>query len=117
MQEDYIKEEQRNLKKELLRAEEEVKRIQSVPLVLGQFLEMVDATSGVVTSTTGVVMFFSTKSARLRSLARSRTVSALQKEGLYLEHCLHSEHASNADDDKALSILQAPTTTFASSQR
>jgi hypothetical protein len=53
VQEEYIKEEQRNLKRELIRAEEEVKRIQSVPLVLGQFLEMVDANSGVVTSTTG----------------------------------------------------------------
>ena len=53
MQEEYIKEEQRSLKRELLRAQEEVKRIQSVPLVLGQFLEMVDANSGVVTITTG----------------------------------------------------------------
>lgn len=42
MQEEYIKEEQQNLKRELLRAQEEVKRIQAVPLVIGQFLEMVD---------------------------------------------------------------------------
>ncbi len=41
IQEEYIKEEQQNLKRELLRAQEEVKRIQSVPLVIGQFLEMV----------------------------------------------------------------------------
>lgn len=41
-QEEYIKEEQQNLKRELLRAQEEVKRIQAVPLVIGQFLEMVD---------------------------------------------------------------------------
>lgn len=41
------------MKRELLRAEEEVKRIQSVPLFIGQFLEMVDANSGVVSSTTG----------------------------------------------------------------
>ena len=53
MQEEYIKEEQRNLKRELLRAQEEVRRIQSVPLVIGQFLEMVDNTSGIVGSTTG----------------------------------------------------------------
>lgn len=52
-QEDYIKEEQRNLKRELLRAQEEVKRIQSVPLVIGQFLEMIDTNSGIVGSTTG----------------------------------------------------------------
>lgn len=36
IQEAYIKDEQKNLKRELLRAEEEVKRIQSVPLVIGQ---------------------------------------------------------------------------------
>ena len=53
MQEEYIKEEQRNLKRELLRAQEEVKRIQSVPLVIGQFLEMVDNNNGIVGSTTG----------------------------------------------------------------
>ncbi len=34
----YIKDEQKNLKRELLRAQEEVKRIQSVPLVIGQVL-------------------------------------------------------------------------------
>jgi ATP-dependent 26S proteasome regulatory subunit len=53
LQEEYVKEEQKNLKRELLRAQEEVKRIQSVPLVIGQFLEMVNATSGIVGSTTG----------------------------------------------------------------
>ena len=35
-QEEYIKDEQRNLKKEYLHAQEEVKRIQSVPLVIGK---------------------------------------------------------------------------------
>ena len=53
IQEEYIKDEQKNLKIELLRAQEEVKRIQSVPLVIGQFLEMVDAETGIVSSTTG----------------------------------------------------------------
>ena len=53
IQEEYIKDEQKNLKIELLRAQEEVKRIQAVPLVIGQFLEMVDADSGIVSSTTG----------------------------------------------------------------
>ena len=53
MQEDYIKDEQKNLKKEYLHAQEEVKRIQSVPLVIGQFLEAVDQNNGIVGSTTG----------------------------------------------------------------
>lgn len=42
-----------NLRRELLRAQEEVKRIQSVPLVIGQFLEAVDEKRGIVGSTTG----------------------------------------------------------------
>ncbi len=34
-----MKDETKNLKRELLSAQEEVKRIQSVPLIIGQFLE------------------------------------------------------------------------------
>lgn len=54
VQEEYIKDEQRNLKNEYLHAQEEVKRIQSVPLVIGQFLEAVDQNTGIVGSTTGM---------------------------------------------------------------
>lgn len=50
---DYIRDETKNLRQELLRAQEEVKRIQSVPLVIGQFLEAVDERRGIVGSTTG----------------------------------------------------------------
>lgn len=32
----------KNLKRELVRAQEEVKKIQSVPLSIGQFMEMID---------------------------------------------------------------------------
>lgn len=53
VQEEYIKDEQKNLKNEYLHAQEEVKRIQSVPLVIGQFLEAVDQNTGIVGSTTG----------------------------------------------------------------
>ena len=55
VQEEYIKDEQKNLKKEYLHAQEEVKRIQSVPLVIGQFLEAVDQNTGIVGSTTGLI--------------------------------------------------------------
>ncbi|KAH8049254.1 proteasome-activating ATPase [Aureococcus anophagefferens] len=53
VQEQYIKDEIKNLKRELIRAKEEIKRIQSVPLVIGQFNEMVDATYGIASSTAG----------------------------------------------------------------
>ena len=58
VQEEYIKDEQKNLKKEYLHAQEEVKRIQSVPLVIGQFLEAVDQNNGIVGSTTGNCLNF-----------------------------------------------------------
>ena len=53
VQEEYVKTELKNLKKEMLHAQEEIKRIQSVPLVIGQFLEAVDQSTGIVGSTTG----------------------------------------------------------------
>lgn len=55
VQEEYIKDEQKNLKKEFLHAQEEVKRIQSIPLVIGQFLEAVDQNTAIVGSTTGML--------------------------------------------------------------
>lgn len=53
IQEEYIKDEQKNLKNELIRAKEELKRIQSVPLVIGQFIELIDEVHGLVSSTSG----------------------------------------------------------------
>jgi len=57
VQEQYVKDEIKNLKRELIRAKEEIKRIQSVPLVIGQFNEMVDATYGIASSTAGSVYY------------------------------------------------------------
>lgn len=54
LQEEYVKDEQRHLKRELVRAQEEVKRIQLVPLVIGQFLEPIDQHTGIVLLTTGL---------------------------------------------------------------
>ncbi|TEB18332.1 adenosine tri phosphatase, partial [Perkinsus sp. BL_2016] len=53
LQESYIRDEYMNLQRELLRAKEEVKRIQSVPLLIGQFLELIDDKTAIVSSTAG----------------------------------------------------------------
>jgi len=42
IKEEYIKIEYKNLKRELIAAQEEIKRIKAVPLMLGQFNEMID---------------------------------------------------------------------------
>lgn len=55
VQEQYVKDEIKHLKRELVRAKEEVKRIQSVPLVIGQFSEMIDTNFGIASSTAGSI--------------------------------------------------------------
>lgn len=52
----------RSLKRELVRAQEEIKRIQSVPLVIGQFMEAIDqkcvlpAQSKMISTNTGLAL-------------------------------------------------------------
>lgn len=53
IQEEYVKNELKNLKRELIRSKQEIQRIRSVPLIIGQFVEMVDATSAIISSTSG----------------------------------------------------------------
>lgn len=45
------------MKRELVRAQEEIKRIQSVPLVIGQFMEAIDQKYGYIPSVFCVEMF------------------------------------------------------------
>jgi 26S proteasome regulatory subunit T3 len=59
IQENFIKVEQQNLKREALRAKEELKRIQSVPLVIGHFIEMIDEIHGLVNTNSGTTYMVS----------------------------------------------------------
>jgi 26S proteasome regulatory subunit T3 len=79
IQEEYIKDEQKNLKREFLRAKEEVKRIQSVPLVIGQFLEMIDSETGIVSSTTGQTYYVRILSTLNREALKPNTSIALHR--------------------------------------
>jgi len=79
IQEEYIKDEQKNLKRELLRAKEEVKRIQSVPLVIGQFMEMIDADTGIISSTTGQNYYVRILSTINRELLKTNASVALHR--------------------------------------
>lgn len=47
----YVKKEIEVLKRELTRAKEELNRVKSVPLIMGQFLEAIDYDTAIVTST------------------------------------------------------------------
>jgi len=79
MKEKYIKDEQKNLKREILRAQEEVKRIQSVPLVLGQFLEMIDENHAIIGSTTGSSFYVRVLSTLNREQLKPSSSVALHK--------------------------------------
>ncbi|KAL7667054.1 AAA+ ATPase domain-containing protein [[Candida] zeylanoides] len=110
LQEDYIKDEQRYLKRELIRAQEEVKRIKSVPLVIGQFLEPIDENTGIVSSTTGsnyVVRILSTLD---RELLKPSSSVALHRHSNALVDILPPEA------DSSISIVgdnEKPDVTYA----
>merc|ERR1711872_210204 len=101
VQEEYIKDEQRNLKKEYLHAQEEVKRIQSVPLVIGQFLEAVDQNTGIVGSTTGSNYYVRILSTLDRELLKPSASVALHKHSNALVDVLPPEA------DSSISMLGA----------
>merc|ERR1711874_509625 len=101
VQEDYIKDEQRNLRKEYIHAQEEVKRIQSVPLVIGQFLEAVDQNTGIVGSTTGSNYYVRILSTLDRELLKPSASVALHKHSNALVDVLPPEA------DSSISMLGA----------
>lgn len=110
LQEDYVKDELRHLKRELVRAQEEVKKIQSVPLVIGQFLEPIDQGTGIVSSTTGsnyVVRILSTLD---RELLKASASVALHRHSNALVDILPPEA------DSSIAILgdgEKPDVTYA----
>jgi len=95
IQEEYVKDEQKNLKRELLRAQEEVKRIQSVPLVIGQFMEMVDQNNGIVGSTTGSNYYVRILSTINRELLKPSSSVALHRHSNALVDVLPPEADSS----------------------
>jgi len=109
-QQSYLRTEMHSLKRELLHAQEEVKRIQSVPLVIGQFLEMIDPTTAIVGSTTG-------------SNYHVRVLSTLDREKLKPGSSVALHRHSNAlvdvlppESDSTISMLGAgekPDVTYA----
>jgi len=104
VQEDYIKDEQKNLKREYLHAQEEVKRIQSVPLVIGQFNEAIDEHTGIVGSTTGSNYYVRVLSTVDHELLKAGASVALHKHSNALVDILPPEADSSismmGDDER-----------------
>jgi len=95
VQEEYIKDEMRNLRKEYLHAQEEVKRIQSIPLVIGQFMEAIDQFTAIVQSTTGQTSYVRVLSTIDRELLKPSSSVALHKHSQALVDVLPPEADSS----------------------
>jgi 26S proteasome regulatory subunit T3 len=99
IQEEYIKDEQQALKRELIRAKEEVKRIQSVPLVIGQFSEMIDQNYAIVSSTIGQTYYTRVLSTLNREELKPNTSIALHRHSSAVVDILPAEA------DSAISMM------------
>jgi len=107
VQETYVKDEMRNLKRELIRAQEEVKRIKSVPLLIGQFLEMIDDKYALVSSTSGSTYYARVLSTLDRELLKTNASVALHK----LSHSLVDTLPPEADS-RIQMMTEKPDVTY-----
>merc|ERR1719162_1549792 len=105
IQEEYIKDEMKFLKRELMHSAEEVKRIQSVPLVIGQFLEMVDVHYGIVCSTAGSNYYVRILSTLDREALKPNSSVALHRHSHALVDVLPPESDSSI---QMMSITEKP---------
>jgi len=99
LQESFVKDEYRHLRKELGHAQEELKRIKAVPLMIGQFLEPIDEQTAIVGSTSGsnhIVKILSTVD---RELLKPSATVALHRHSSALVDVLPPEA------DSAIAVL------------
>jgi 26S proteasome regulatory subunit T3 len=89
------------LKRELLHAQEELKRIRSVPLVVGQFSEMVDEHNAIIGSTTGSNYYVRVLSTIDRELLKPAASVALHRHSNALVDVLPPE------TDSSIQIMSA----------
>merc|ERR1719310_1515994 len=108
--EEYIKDEMKNLKREMIRAQEEIKRVQSVPLVIGQFSEMVDQHRGIVSSTAGSNYFVRILSILNRELLKPSCSVALHRHSHAVVDILPPEADSTV---QSMTMGEKPDVTYA----
>lgn len=110
IREDYIKDEQKNLKREYIRAKEEVKRIQSVPLLVGQFFEMINENYGLITSTSGSNYMVRVLSTLNRENLKKNCTVALHKHSHAIVDILPPETDSTI---QMMKMTERPDVTYA----
>jgi len=109
IQEDYIKEETKNLKIQYVRAKEEIKTIQGTPLIIGQFNEMIDENYGLVGSSTGSTYCVRVLSTLNREDLKISASVALHKTSHALVDILPAEADSSIQMTK---VTEKPDVTY-----
>jgi len=109
IQESYIKDEMKNLKREMLRAKEEVRRIQSVPLVIGQFIELIDENHGIVSSTAGSTYYVRILSTLDREELKPNSSTALHRHSHAVVEALPPEADSSI---QSMMATEKPDVTY-----
>jgi 26S proteasome regulatory subunit T3 len=99
----------KNLKRELVRAQEEIKRIQSVPLEIGSFVEMVDESYGIVQATSGTTYYVRVLSTLDRELLKPNASVALNKHSHSVVDIIPSEADSSV---QAMQMTEKPDVTY-----
>lgn len=110
LQEDYIRDDQKNLKRELFHAKNEILRIRSVPLVIGQFLEMIDEHHGIASSTAGSNYYVFVLSTLNRELLKPSCSVALHRHSHSVVDVLPPEADSSI---QMLALTEKPNVTYA----
>ncbi|XP_022591784.2 26S proteasome regulatory subunit 6B homolog [Cyclospora cayetanensis] len=110
VQEDFICDEQKNLKREYYRARDELRRIQSVPLVIGQFLELLSAKEAIVSSTAGSSYVVRVLSTINKELLKTGSSVALHRHSHSVVDVLPPEADSTI---QTLKMQEKPDVTYA----
>ena len=80
-----------NLKRELIRAKEELKKIQSVPLVIGNFVEMIDEVHALIQTNGGTTYMVRVLSILDREKLKPNCSVALHKQSNSIVDILPTE--------------------------
>ena len=99
----------KNLKRELVRAQEEVKRIQSVPLIIGTFNEMVDEHYAVISTTSGSTNYVRVLSTLDREKLKTNASVALHRHSHAVVAILPPEADSTI---QAMQMTEKPDVTY-----
>ncbi|CAE7886064.1 unnamed protein product [Symbiodinium sp. KB8] len=100
----------KNLKREMIRAQVEIKRVQSVPLVIGQFSEMIDQSHGIVSSTAGSNYYVRILSTLNRELLKPSSSVALHRHSHAVVDILPPEADSTV---QSMAMSEKPDVTYA----